>query len=70
MRAGLAAWAFTFGFGWLWWRYFKTGVVYSHGGKFRRVDSPFNYWFAMVSFGAAIVGGAVCATALMFDYGL
>jgi hypothetical protein len=47
-------WAIAFAFGWLWWRYFRRGVVYSPGGKFTRKHDPFNYWFAMVLFGTAI----------------
>ena len=60
----LVGWSFALGFGWLWWRAYKTGVVDSHGGKFNRLDNPFNYWFAMVFFGIAIVAIPVLSTVL------
>ena len=49
--AGLLA----FGFGWLWWRYFKSGFVHSRSGVFLREREPINYWVAMTMFGIAIL---------------
>jgi len=59
--AALFVWIIASTFGWLWWRYLKSGVVYSPGGKFTRAVDPFNYWFAMALLAAAAVGMTICA---------
>jgi hypothetical protein len=57
----LLSWALTCGFGWLWWRYFKSGVVYRPGGRFTRAQNPFNYWLAMAMLATAVGVFAVCS---------
>ena len=53
-------WALTLVLGWLWWRYFKTGVTANKGGKFGRLSNPVGYWFAMAihALATAVVTGA------------
>ncbi len=67
MKAALA-WALTCAFGWLWWRYFRSGVVYSPGGKLTRAHNPINYWLAMGMLAMAAGGMAICAVAFTLGF--